>query len=50
VADGFDPEAVSFFFFKVSSFMAPRFLVSKEAMRIRLEQMGLLAVQRAEVL
>ena len=44
VAEPFDPRAVEFFFYKASAPMARRFDVSIQAMRIRLEQLGLLLV------
>jgi hypothetical protein len=44
VADTFDPRAVEHFFYRASVHMAPRFNVSVQAMRVRLEQLGLLLV------
>jgi hypothetical protein len=44
VARTFDVGAVAYFFFRASVLMAPRFNVSVQAMRVRLEQLGLLLV------
>jgi hypothetical protein len=44
VARAFDVGAVAYFFFRASVLMAPRFNVSVQAMRVRLEQLGLLLV------
>jgi hypothetical protein len=45
--DAFDPRAVEYFFYKASKPMAEAFDVSVQAMRIRLEQLGLLLVDYA---
>jgi hypothetical protein len=42
----FDPSAVSYFFFKASRELAPRFGVSIQAMQLRLEGLGLLLLER----
>jgi hypothetical protein len=41
----FDARAVSYFFFKASRVLAPRFAVSIQAMQLRLEKLGLLLIQ-----
>lgn len=45
----FDPRAVSYFFFRASSILAPRFGVSVQAMRVRLQRLGLLLIERPEL-
>ncbi len=47
VADAFDPRKVEYFFYRASKPMAEAFDVSVQAMRIRLEQLGLLLVDHA---
>jgi hypothetical protein len=43
-AGPFDPRAVEYFFYRACVLMAPYFDVSVQAMRVRLEQLGLLLV------
>jgi hypothetical protein len=43
--DRFDPRAVAYFFYRASSFMAPIFNVSNQAMQIRLQDVGLLQIE-----
>ena len=47
IRDAFDPRAVEYFFYRASKPMAEAFDVSVQAMRIRLEQLGLLLVDQA---
>jgi hypothetical protein len=48
VSERFDPAAVAYFFFRASEIMAPSFNVSIEAMRVRLEQLGLLLIDEPD--